>query len=74
MIAIRLSRRGTPNKPFYRIVAVNKRSKRDGKVLDNLGWWQPAKNELKINKEKLQKWIAEGAQLSDKVRSLIQQK
>ena len=49
MIRIRLNRKGVKNKPFYRIVAIDSKKKRGGKALAILGYWNPKKNEIKIN-------------------------
>lgn len=72
MVSIRLSRGGMKNKPFYRIVAIEKSNKREGKPLDIIGFWNPVKDELKINKEKLTKWQKQGAKVSSAVDKLIQ--
>jgi len=74
-VKIRLQKAGKPAKKHYnyRIVVVSKKSKRDGKHLDLLGYYDAAKNPavVSINKEKLAKWIEKGAQMSDTVRSLV---
>jgi small subunit ribosomal protein S16 len=72
MVSIRLSRGGMKNKPFYRIVAIDKSSKREGEPLDILGYWNPVKDDFKIDKEKLDKWRSQGAQISSAVGKLIQ--
>lgn len=71
MIVIRLSRFGRLNSPFYRIVAAEKRSKREGKPIDILGTYNPATKQLKINNEKLKIWKERGAQLSAGVTKLV---
>lgn len=71
MIVIRLTRFGRLNFPFYRIVAANKRSKREAKPLDVLGTWNPFKKDLKIDKKKLEDWKQKGAQISVGVAKLI---
>lgn len=71
MLTIRLSRRGTKNRPFYRIVAQEKRSKQDGKAVDLIGWFNPIKKTVNINQEKLSKWLETGAQVSPAVKKLI---
>ncbi len=72
-VKIRLTRLGRKKKPFYRIVAVNSESKRDGRYLDLVGTYDPLKDpaEIKIDDEKLQSWISKGAQPSTTVKSLI---
>lgn len=72
MIAIRLSRFGRKKAPFYRVVAVDSIKKRDGMVLEILGTWNPAKKELKVEKEKIGDWVKKGAQVSATVKKLIE--
>jgi len=50
------------------------RSKRDGRFIDDLGFWNPQTKELKIDKEKVEKWIKNGAQLTEGVRKLLKDK
>lgn len=71
MIKIRLARHGRKNDPFYRIVAVPSRNKRDGQPLDIVGNWYPKKNKVEIDKVKLDHWVGNGAQLSPTVKKLI---
>jgi len=72
-ISIRLTRGGRKKKPFYRIVAANAESPRDGKFLEILGTYDPLKDpaEIRIDKSKLDKWLDRGAKPSDTVRSLM---
>jgi small subunit ribosomal protein S16 len=64
---------GSRNKPFYRIVAVDSRLKRDGKYLENIGHYDPKTEPftLKIDTEKAIKWLSVGAQPSETVRSFF---
>lgn len=71
MIAIRLSRQGRKKAPFYRVVAVDSTKKATGKVLEVLGFWNPAKDQKKIDTETVKKWVSKGAQLSATVKKLI---
>jgi small subunit ribosomal protein S16 len=71
MIKIRLARGGTKNKPFYRIVAIEESRKREGKSLDILGYWHPAKDTKKIDKKKLKFWIERGAKVTKAVEKLL---
>jgi len=77
MIKIRLTRKGARNNPFYRIVAVDERSKREGKPLAIIGWWYPRKTgtdpkaSLKIDKEKLDFWLKRGAKKTLAVAKLL---
>ncbi len=72
-IRLRLTRGGRKKKPFYRIVAANSEAKRDGSFLEILGTYDPLKNpaEIKLDAEKVKKWIEKGAKPSDTVKSLI---
>ena len=74
-VRIRLQKAGkVSNKAYnYRIVALPRREGRDGRALDILGYYDPAKKSAaySINKEKVNAWVAKGAQLSDTVRSLM---
>lgn len=72
-IKIRLTRMGSKKKPTYRIVAVNSETRRDGRPLEYLGFYNPMVDpaEFKVDNEKVQKWLDRGAQPSDTVRSLL---
>ncbi len=72
---IRLSRIGSKKRPFYRIVAADVRSPRDGKFLEILGHYDPRKkpHELKIDTERVQAWIDNGAKTTQRVSRLISQ-
>ena len=74
MIKIRLARKGKKNAPFYKIVAIESQRKIGGKYLDSLGFYDPSKDEFVINKEKLDKWVEKGAQVSEAVKKLINRK
>ena len=76
MLSIRLTRMGAKKKPFYRIVVAEKRSKRDGRVVESVGYYDPCRNpaEIKIDRQRLNYWIERGAQPSDTVRSLMKNK
>jgi len=73
-VRIRLQRIGKSAKKQrnYRIVAIKKQAKRDSRNLDILGYYDPAKKPavVSLNQQKLEKWIKQGAQMSDTVRSL----
>jgi len=68
-----MTRRGAKKKPFYRIVAADSRSPRDGKFLEMLGTYDPLKSEnnIKIDAEKVNSWIKKGAKPSETVASLL---
>ena len=73
MLAISLVRMGAKKSPFYRVVVKEKRSKRDGKYIENLGTYNPMTNPAEINlkHERVQYWISVGAQPTETVASLI---
>ena len=73
MVKIRLKRMGMKKKPFYRVVVADERASRDGRFIDELGYYNPVSNpvELKIDAEKVQQWIKNGAQPTDTVRGLL---
>jgi small subunit ribosomal protein S16 len=71
MIKIRLARHGKKNDPFYRVVAIEESRKREGKPLEVIGFWHPAKNLKKINKKKLDKWLLRGAQITKAAAKLL---
>ena len=70
-VVLRMTRRGAKKKPFYRIVAADSRSPRDGKFLEMLGTYDPLKSEnnIKIDTEKVTSWIKQGAKPSETVAS-----
>ena len=72
-VVLRMTRRGAKKKPFYRIVAADSRSPRDGKFLEMLGTYDPLKSEnnIKIDAEKVTSWINKGAKPSETVASLL---
>jgi len=73
MVVIRLRREGTKDRPFYRIVAADQRFRRDGRFLEILGTYDPLqeKNNVKVDLDKANAWIAKGAQPSETVASLL---
>ncbi len=74
-VKIRLTRMGSKKRPFYRIVAIDGESRRDGRALDFLGHYNPMVDpaEIKLDKDKVKQWLDKGAQLSDTVKSLLRQ-
>jgi len=72
-VKIRLTRMGAKKRPFYRLIAANSESPRDGKFLDILGYYNPMKEppEIRINKEKVQYWLERGAILTEAARNLL---
>ena len=73
MVKIRLQRQGKKKAPFYHIVVADSKSPRDGKIIEQIGTYDPMTkpSTIVINKEKLEQWIKNGAQPTDTVKSLI---
>jgi len=71
--AISLRREGTRNSPYYKVVVADKRSPRDGKFLEILGNYDPKKpgTNYKVNVDRIDHWVKNGAQMSDTVRSIV---
>lgn len=74
MLKIRLSRTGKKHEPHYRIVVVERRSKRDGKTVDQIGHWHPKEDKLVFDKKAYAGWVGKGAQPTEVVRKLITNK
>ncbi len=74
MVRLRLTRLGAKKKPFYRIVAADSRSPRDGRFIEQLGYYDPMKDpfDLKVDLERVDHWIDVGAQPSETVAKLIE--
>ena len=72
-VKIRLRRMGAKKAPFYRVVVADSRSPRDGRCIEEIGFYNPVSEpqELKIDAEKAQKWINNGAQPTDIVKKLF---
>jgi len=72
-VRIRLTRKGAKKKPFYRLVAADSEAPRDGKFLDILGSYDPMQDPavVKVDKEKVEKWLAKGALASESVKSIL---
>ena len=72
-VKIRLRRMGAKKAPFYRVVVADSRYPRDGRFIEEIGYYNPMREpvELKIDAEKAQKWISNGAQPTDTVKALL---
>jgi len=71
-VKLRLKRMGGKQKPFYRIVATDSRSPRDGKFIETVGTYDPLKDsKVTINEEKAMKWLNNGAIPTDTVRNIL---
>lgn len=73
MVKLRLKRMGAHKKPFYRIVAADARAPRDGKFIEEIGYYDPMKDPkvIEIDAEKAKKWLGNGAQPTDTVKALL---
>ena len=73
MVKIRLRRMGAKKAPFYRIVVADSRYPRDGRFIEEIGYYNPLEDPavVKVDAEKAQKWIANGAQPTDTVKDLL---
>lgn len=73
MVKLRMTRLGTNKRPFYRVIATDSRSPRDGRFIEQLGYYDPMKTpkEIKLDLERVKYWLGVGAQASDTVKSLI---
>ncbi len=73
MVKIRLTRIGSKKKPFYRLVAADARSPRDGRFIEILGFYNPHPDpiELHLNSERIISWLQRGAKPTDTVKSLL---
>ena len=75
-VKLRLKRMGAKQKPFYRIVAADSRSPRDGRFIETVGTYNPIKKpaEVEVNEELALKWLNNGAIPTDTVRSILKDK
>lgn len=73
MLRIRLTRTGRTHAPAYRIVVMEKRSKRDGKYIDQIGYYNPNLKpaELKVDEQKMESWVKKGAQVSEGLKKIL---
>ena len=75
MVTIRLSRTGAKKRPFYHIVVTDSRNRRDGKYLERLGFFNPiatgGEEGLRIDRERVDYWVSQGASTSDRVKTLL---
>ena len=71
MLKIRLKRLGAKKAPTYRVIVINSTTKREGKPVEELGYYNPKTKEMKLNKEHAEAWISKGAQPTDTVKYLI---
>ena len=72
-VRIRLSRKGTKKKPFYRLVAADSEAPRDGRFLEILGSYDPMKDpvEVRLNKERINRWLDKGAIATESAKAIL---
>ena len=70
-VKIRLKRMGAKKRPFYRLVAADSRSPRDGKFIENLGTYNPLDGKVEVKEEEVMKWLGTGAIPTDTARNIL---
>lgn len=72
-VKMRLTRMGAKKAPFYRVIVADSRSPRDGRFIEEIGYYNPLTNpvEIKIDAEKAKKWLGNGAQPTETVKALL---
>jgi small subunit ribosomal protein S16 len=77
MVTIRLSRSGAKKRPFYHIVVTDSRNSRDGRYLERVGFFNPiatgGEERLRVDQQRLEHWVSQGASTSERVASLLKQ-
>ena len=77
MVVIRLARGGAKKRPFFNIIATDSRNRRDGRFIERVGFYNPVANEkqerVRLNNDRLNHWVSQGAQLSDAVAKLVKE-
>ena len=77
MVKIRLTRGGAKKRPFYHIIVTDQRNKRDGRSIERLGFYNPIatgnEKRVELDTARVQHWVSNGAQLTDKVRMLVKE-
>lgn len=77
MLTIRLSRVGAKKRPFYQVTVTDSRSARDGRFIERVGFFNPIasgkEERLRLNHERIQHWVQQGAQLSERVAKLVEE-
>jgi small subunit ribosomal protein S16 len=75
MVTIRLTRGGAKKRPFYQIVVTDSRNRRDGRFIERLGFFNPLatanEERVRVDRERLDYWLSQGAQTSDRVAGLV---
>ena len=77
MVTIRLTRGGSKKRPFYSVVVTDSRNARDGRFIERLGYFNPLARggevRLQLHEERLNHWVGQGAQTSDRVKTLVKE-
>ena len=77
MVTIRMARGGAKKRPFYHIVVTDSRNKRDGRFIERVGFFNPVargnEERLRIDRDRVDHWIGQGAQTSDRVAKLLKE-
>ena len=77
MVVIRLARGGSKHRPFFHVVVADYHNRRDGRFIERVGFYNPVANEkqerVRLQADRLNHWIAQGAQVSDAVAKLIKE-
>ncbi len=75
MVSIRLSRAGAKKRPFYHLVVTDSRNRRDGRYIERVGFFNPVasgnEERLRVDQDRVQHWLSQGAQTSERVAKLI---
>lgn len=75
MVKIRLARYGTKKRPFYKMIIADSRSPRDGRFIENLGYFNPISEDktesIKLNLDRIEYWISQGAKISERAKKLL---
>ncbi|MDG2061421.1 MAG: 30S ribosomal protein S16, partial [SAR86 cluster bacterium] len=71
MLTIRLSRAGAKKRPFFHIHVADSRKPRDGRFIERIGFFNPTEDDIKIDIERMNHWVSQGAQLSQRVSKLV---
>lgn len=75
MVVIRLARGGSKHRPFFNIVVADSRNRRDGRFIERVGFYNPVANDkqerVRLQEDRLNHWVAQGAQLSEAVAKLV---
>lgn len=74
-LKIRLRKQGRTNRPFFRLVVTDSRTRRDGKFIEAVGWYNPiesvAERHMELKPDRIQHWLDQGAQLTEKAEALV---